>query len=156
MQNPDALCPSSRASTEARLLGIRNTEGMISILPVPLETGDGFLEQLPEGVIAEQQFRFVGKCHESGCRQWTKKGCGVALRALEFLDQLREEDVLPPCSIRNNCRWYKQEGAQLCRICPYIITEITAEEIDGYFTERFQHKQLHTPNTNHQPFKSSL
>jgi hypothetical protein len=31
-------------------------------------------------------------------------------------------DALPPCTIRNNCRWFSQEGEAACKRCPEITT----------------------------------
>jgi hypothetical protein len=31
-------------------------------------------------------------------------------------------DQLPPCKIRLECRWFRQEGAAACRRCPQIST----------------------------------
>jgi hypothetical protein len=31
-------------------------------------------------------------------------------------------NVLPPCIIRKECRWYSQEGRAACKRCPEITT----------------------------------
>jgi hypothetical protein len=136
----EALCPSSRISEGSKLLGIRQDDGKVVILPNPLVIDASFPENLPKGAVPEQLFRFVNKCVKSDCAQWTKKGCGIALRISRYID--KTENGMPECSIRSSCRWHMQEGDSICRICPYIITDITAEELDKYFNSRTQNQPL--------------
>jgi len=65
-----------------------------------------FIENTRNGSIPEERFRFVNKCVENGCRQWTGTRCGIA-------------DTI--------------ENA--CRICPYVITEITETEVNEFFED---------------------
>ena|SRR5690242_17949616 len=131
----ESLCPSSRYTESARLLGVRQEDGKVSILPDPLQVDESFGQYLSEDLKPEQSFRFVNKCMESGCKQWTKKGCGIAIRAISFLDQVNPVEELPACSIRKECRWHQQEGSAACKICPYIITDISATEIKKYLID---------------------
>jgi hypothetical protein len=39
-------------------------------------------------------------------------------------------DPLPRCSIRANCRWFDQQGADACRVCPFVITDLTSLETE--------------------------
>ncbi|MCA2699690.1 MAG: nitrogen fixation protein, partial [Microcystis sp. M179S2] len=32
-------------------------------------------------------------------------------------------DTLPPCRIRQNCRWWLQEGKAACLRCPQVVTD---------------------------------
>ncbi|NCS45084.1 MAG: nitrogen fixation protein, partial [Microcystis aeruginosa BS11-05] len=32
-------------------------------------------------------------------------------------------DILPPCRIRQNCRWWLQEGKAACLRCPQVVTD---------------------------------
>jgi len=124
------LCPSSRAKPGALLLGVRQKEGTISILPQALPVDEHFLQDVHQDPTPpEQRFRFSNKCVESGCEQWTGKSCGVIERVIEFLDQVPVQEALPACSIRPKCRWYEQQKGEACRICPYVLTEITQEEL---------------------------
>lgn len=128
----DLSCPSSRAKKGSSLLGVRQEDGTIAILPSPLPVDEVFLENADKvGVPAEQRFRFTNKCIEGGCKQWDGKKCGVADRVMEFIHRIPESSELPKCAIRSHCRWYSQEGEKACKLCPYIITEITEEEIDA-------------------------
>ena len=122
------LCPSSRAQKGARLLGIRQEDGRVAILPQPLLINDAFIEEANKHTHAEQQFRFTNKCVESGCKQWTGTRCGVADTIVGVMNDLQTSDDLPACAIRPQCRWFKQNGADACKVCPFVITETTSED----------------------------
>ena len=46
------------------------------------------------------------------------------MRIVEKMPAVTEK--LPPCSIRRDCRWWKQEGKATCMHCPQVITEFVA------------------------------
>ncbi len=124
------LCPSSKAKPGAQLLGVRQRDGTVAILPQALPVDEHFMHVVrKDPTPPEQRFRFSNKCVENGCEQWTGKNCGVIERVVEFLDAVPNKETLPVCSIRPRCRWYKQRSAEACRICPYVLTEITTEEL---------------------------
>ena len=124
------LCPSSRAKPGAKLLGVRQSSGKIAILPQALPVDEHFMEAVQrDPTPPEQRFRFTNKCVEEGCEQWTGKGCGVVERVIRHLDAVAVSEVLPACSIRPKCRWYSQKKGDACRICPFVLTEITEEEL---------------------------
>ena len=129
MKNKESvLCPSSRAQKGARLLGVRQEDGRMAILPQPLLINDSFIEEANKHSHAEQQFRFTNKCIESGCKQWTGNRCGVADTIIAVINDLVTGDELPVCAIRTKCRWFKQNGVESCKICSFVITETTSEE----------------------------
>jgi len=51
--------------------------------------------------------------------------CGVIDEVLEVVpEENRDPDgTLPECSIRMDCRWFSQVGAEACRVCPQVITD---------------------------------
>ncbi len=126
------LCPSSRAKPGAKLLGVRQDDGTVAILPQVLQIDLSFLANTPQDIKAERQFRFTNACVEGGCVQWTGSRCGIADQALEHSSHVPAADGLIACSIRQQCRWFLQSGAEACTICPYILTEITEEEALDY------------------------
>lgn len=127
------LCPSHRCKPGSQLLGVRQDDGTVAILPQPLPVTEDFINIVRQHEEApEQRFRFSNKCVESGCNQWTGKGCGVVEKMVAYLDQVPELLSLPPCAIRHACRWYNQRGGEACRICSYVITEISEEEVAAY------------------------
>lgn len=132
MKQEKIMCPSSKGKQGALLLGVRQN-GAIAILPQALQIDQEFIEKANEPTPAEQHFRFANKCVEAGCKQWANNKCGVIDKMQGFLDQVVVSDKLPECSIRHQCRWFLQSAAEACKICPYVITEISQEEIDVFF-----------------------
>jgi|SRR5579863_1429749 len=129
-----AICPSARCKEGAELIGVRQDDGTVAILPLALPVDRSFIENAK--VVEEdpeQRFRFAGKCVECGCRQWTGKSCRIADEMVQHLSDIAVANDLPSCSIRPRCRWYMQSGPDACKICPYVITKITQEEADTFF-----------------------
>ena len=65
--------------------------------------------------------RFAARCQESACSHFDGHDCRLASRIVAMLDPVVA--ALPPCSIRADCRWWRQEGREACSRCPQIITE---------------------------------
>lgn len=124
------MCPSNRCKPGSKLLGIRQDDGTVGILPETLPINKDFIDKVNNHERPpEQRFRFTNKCIENGCNQWNGQGCGVIDQVIQYLDKVTTSDALPKCSIRVQCRWFLQKGADACKICPYILTEITENEI---------------------------
>ena len=123
-------CPSGRAKPGAGLLGVRQEDGSIAILPQVLPVDNDFIRiGKQDEVPLEERFRFSNKCVESGCIQWTGSSCRVASDVLSYLDQVKSERGLLACGIRSTCRWFHQEGEKACKICIYVVTEIPEEDL---------------------------
>ena len=137
-------CPSHRCKPGSDLIGVRQDDGTVAILPQPLPIDQHFIEVVSRDAAApEQRFRFSNKCIESGCSQWTGSRCGVIDNVLQLLAGVPAPGdiapsaatapptpkegtaTLPPCGIRPTCRWFLQSGADACRVCPYVVTHIT-------------------------------
>jgi hypothetical protein len=118
------LCPSTKCSNDALLLGIVQSDKTITLLDTPLRINDAFVEKANKVGELEKRFRFVNKCVKKGCKQWTGKSCGI-INELSLANPLIKfsNEKLPECSIRSNCRWYNQEGAKACKICLHVITQ---------------------------------
>ena len=72
--------------------------------------------------IISETNRSAGFCVRDRCVNW-RGHCvlGVAVSiAAKPLPELQEED-LAACPIRNNCRWYKENGADVCSLCPALL-----------------------------------
>src|SRR6266446_6141388 len=67
-------------------------------------------------------FRFAARCEEQKCVHFDGQDCQLATRIVQILP--RAVDVLPPCSIRPECRWYQQEGKSACFRCPEVVTHL--------------------------------
>lgn len=124
------LCPSARCKEGSQLLGVRQDDGTVAILPTPLPIDAGFIQTVSASKLKpEQRFRFTNKCVKDGCRQWNGEGCSVADRVIQYLDKVDASSSLPKCSIRPQCRWFLQRGGDACKMCVFVITEITEEEV---------------------------
>ena len=125
------LCPSSNSEFSEFIIGIRKPNGTIAFLDQSLPVDKDVLEILKShSVPAEQRFRFAGKCIKSGCQNWDSGNCMIAKNLENYQEKL--SSPLPVCSIRTKCFWYAQQGPDICMICPRVVTEITAMEVDNY------------------------
>ena len=79
---------------------------------------------LPEtgGLDPVEVFRFAARCEEGRCGQYADGRCSLGKRLLDALEPV--VDALPPCSIRPTCRWYAEQGRDLCMRCPQVVTRI--------------------------------
>jgi hypothetical protein len=66
-------------------------------------------------------FRFAAHCEGKACLHFDGTNCKLATRIVQILPAV--VDSLPPCLIRNVCRWYQQEGRAACMRCPQVVTE---------------------------------
>jgi hypothetical protein len=128
------MCPSNKLKQGSLLLGARQDDGTVAIFPQALAVDAEFINLAQNHPTPpEERFRFTNKCIEGGCKQWTGSECGVVNNAVKFLNAVAEIDPRFPCSIRSNCRWFLQKQYDACKICPYILTEITEAEVTKYF-----------------------
>ncbi len=133
MSSSSKLCPSHRCKPGSQLLGVRQDDGTVAILPQPLPLTEDFIKKVSEHEVPpEQRFRFTNKCIEGGCNQWTGNRCGVVEKMVDYLDKVQPLIALPTCAIRPQCRWYSQRGGDACALCSYVITEITEDEVAAY------------------------
>ena len=84
---------------------------------------DEFLEIAREGRPLNERFRFASPCATKGCANWSGHHCMVLDIARQFTDlQPVTSETLPACAIRPECRWFAQDGAAACQMCPKIKT----------------------------------
>jgi hypothetical protein len=118
------LCPSARPeSLDSFVFGIVGgtvTEPRVSYLKQPQPITDE-LRAKASPVTPAEIFRTAGPCATKGCQHFDGQDCRLATRIVENLTVVTEE--LPPCSIRRDCRWWKQEGKAACMRCPQLITD---------------------------------
>lgn len=116
-------CPSAQPGmADCQVLGVasdRGGEPYLSYLNEYLPATDEVLK-LTGSVPPTEVFRLAARCEESKCTHFDGERCQLATRIVQILPAVAE--ALPPCIIRMNCRWYRQEGGQACLRCPQIIT----------------------------------
>lgn len=122
-QPAQRACPSSSAGHATHLLGVVDGGGRVRYVSPALPLTDEFRERVADAGDAERRFRFTGPCVESGCAQWGESGCGVVEDLLEQVGGADLGTELRPCTIRRECRWFAQRGADACHVCPLVVTD---------------------------------
>ena len=117
------LCPSAPCKEGANVIGIVMATDGVALLNKPIPVDKEFMQRAQQGRAPEKRFRFSYTCVQSGCSQWKGSKCGLIETVVQDIraDQKRIP-TLPNCTIRKDCRWFHQEGAAACAVCPLIIT----------------------------------
>ncbi len=123
MEPQSKSCPSAPCTEGAKVLGVINEDREVQFLNFPLPVTDGFIKSVAEAGDPEKRFRFSNKCVKSGCSQWTGTRCGVIDKVMDGIESRYWKNHLPDCSIRDTCRWFSQNGADACRVCPLVVTD---------------------------------
>lgn len=71
---------------------------------------------------ATRLFRFGARCEEGACGHFGDGACSLGRRVSTELPAV--VDALPPCLIRPSCRWYAEQGSDVCLRCPQVVTMI--------------------------------
>lgn len=120
----ELLCPSAPPlPDEAVLIGVvTGKPGQPRVVPTasPLPVTPELLA-MAEPVRPSEVFRFAARCRGAQCVHFENESCQLAVRSAQLLESVSE--ALPPCPIRPKCRWFRQEGAAICRRCPQIVTD---------------------------------
>ena len=127
MSQPDSLrllCPSAQPDMEgSRVIGVYtrlDENPRVGYLERTLEVTAELLSLAGE-VRPTEVFRFSAHCEEARCSHFDGQSCKLATRIVQILPAV--VDALPPCQIRGDCRWYRQEGRQACFRCPQVVTQ---------------------------------
>jgi hypothetical protein len=117
------LCPSAQPGMEqCRILGIVQRDGPAPMLEYLSQQVPATAEVLAMAapLKATEVFRLAATCAEHKCPHFDGADCRLATRIVQILPAA--VDTLPPCLIRQECRWYSQEGTAACYRCPEITT----------------------------------
>ncbi|MCZ8028034.1 MAG: nitrogen fixation protein [Microcystis sp. LE19-10.1B] len=118
------LCPSAREnSLDSVIFGIAAgtvEEPRVAYLPEIQPVTDELLA-LAEPVTPTEVFRFAASCAEDKCAHFDGVNCRLAQRIVRGLPEVT--DTLPPCRVRQSCRWWLQEGKAACFRCPQVVTD---------------------------------
>jgi hypothetical protein len=117
------MCPSANCEDGALLLGRRGANGVVAFATKPVRLDAEAASGLRAAGDPERAFRFSSPCARSGCAQWGQGRCGVIDVVLAAPRDSPVPDVLPPCVIRPDCRWFVQSGAEACAVCLYVVTD---------------------------------
>lgn len=117
------LCPSAQQGMEqCRVLGVVQRDGPTPILQYLNEHLAATDEVLAMAAPLKptEVFRLAATCAEHKCPHFDGADCQLATRIVQILPAVVA--TLPPCIIRQECRWYSQEGGAACRRCPEVTT----------------------------------
>ena len=118
-------CPSAQPDMEgARPFGV--ISGTVEVTRIAFfrkSALDGFnWREQYSGGDATRVFRFAARCEEARCSHFDGNRCSLGLRVKAGLPAV--VDVLPTCLIRPKCRWYAEQGSDVCLRCPQVVTMI--------------------------------
>lgn len=121
--DPALKCPSAQPGMgDVQVLGVVSREGeapRLAYVNEPVAATPEILE-LAAPVAVSEVFRLSARCEESKCVHFDGARCQLAVRIAKLLPEV--VDALPPCNIRRDCRWFRQEGRAACLRCPQIVT----------------------------------
>jgi hypothetical protein len=116
-------CPSAQpGSRTARIYGVMTgsaEEQRVGYLTEALKPTPELLALSGEAE-PTQLFRIAAPCAKGACQHFNG-ACTLGQRILASLAPVI--DTLPPCQIRETCRWHLQEGDAICLRCPQIATD---------------------------------
>ncbi len=117
------LCPSAQPGMDnCRVLGVVQHDApkpMVLYLNRPVAATPDVLA-MAAPLKPTEVFRLSATCEEHRCPHFDGTDCRLATRVVQLMPPV--VDLLPPCLIRQDCRWYSQEGGAACRRCPEITT----------------------------------
>ena len=87
----------------------------------PLPITDELLA-LSGPVAPTEVFRFAGPCAGNACQHFAGETgqCRLVEKTVRFVPKVK--DKLPPCTIRVDCKWWRQEGREACFRCPQVAS----------------------------------
>jgi hypothetical protein len=116
-------CPSAQPGMgDVQLLGVISRDAAqptLSYLDEPAAPTAEILE-LAAPLPVSHVFRLSARYEESKCTHFDGTRCQLAVRIAQMLPEA--VDSLPKCTIRPECRWFRQEGRAACLRCPQIVT----------------------------------
>lgn len=118
------LCPSARPTlSQSVVFGVVSGTADEPRV-VYLKQAQAITEELiakVQPVTPAEVFRAASPCETKACQHFDGVDCRLATRVAAQLPAVAER--LPPCAIRQDCRWWQQEGSSVCFRCPQVITD---------------------------------
>lgn len=125
----DYSCPSAQPDSEdARVFGVvvgDVAEPRIAYLAKDVVVSEEMI-QTAGGVSPTRIFRFAGKCVNGACAQFKDGGCRLGGDVSKGIAPV--SDRLPPCTIRRTCRWFAENGPDVCLRCARVVTTLMGED----------------------------
>lgn len=105
------ICPNSElGNSKDQIVGFYE-DGLLHFLDKPIDR--------IEVDKSQKNYRSINSCETKSCHNWNGKKCNVPDK---ILSRIKESflQVAEKCSIRKDCRWFHQEGIEVCVKCPAI------------------------------------
>lgn len=118
------ICPNSElGNSKDQIIGFYK-EGLLHFLERPVDSIEAKISQTKD-------YRSINSCETKSCHNWNGKKCNVPDK---ILSRIKESflQISEKCSIRKDCRWFHQEGIEICKKCPAI--NFQNENITSNFT----------------------
>jgi hypothetical protein len=122
-------CPSAQPDMrDARPFGvIAGSAEEVRVAFLKKDALDGFEWRERFGTTESTHlFRFGAKCDSSRCGHFDGGSCTLGRRVREMLGSV--VDAPPPCLLRPSCRWFAEQGGEVCLRCPQVSTMIPMSE----------------------------
>lgn len=128
-KRPTYECPSAQPDMAgARVFGVlsgTDQEPRVAYLKPGVRVPKSMLDKL--GTLEPTQvFRLAASCEEHRCSHFEGARCRLGERIARQLEPV--VDVLPPCQIRVSCRWFAEQGGEVCLRCPQIVTRVPSDD----------------------------
>jgi len=120
------LCPSAPPDWEgSQVIGVAVGTAdapAVAYLSEPQPVTEALLA-LARPVNPTEVFRFSAPCAGTGCGHFSaeESKCKLADKIVRWAPVV--VDKLPPCTIRPDCRWWKEQGRAACMRCPQVVTD---------------------------------
>ena len=118
------LCPSAQPWMQEvfafGVVGGTVEERRVGYLPERVPVTEELLA-LSAPVKPTEVFRFAAPCAGGACRHFDGHDCRLATKLVQLTPPAGQ--ALPACTVRPDCRWWKQEGKKACMVCPTVRTE---------------------------------
>lgn len=125
-------CPSARTEFEgSEVIGIvlpsEDHGRQIQFLPHPVPVTDE-MRAIPQALPFSEFLRVAAPCADSKCANFEDGACAVASSVRGTEPMVAD---LPPCHVRGTCRWFRQEGREICFRCPAVVTDTLMQRDDS-------------------------
>ena len=112
-------CPSASNSHGEDVFAVFDEDaGELRYLPNAVKVPEIAKSLLDMDVFALKN-RLAGKCVTSSCHYW-HGACHLGLFVSEVEVEPRDRAKTQQCSIRDKCRWIKENGAAVCGSCVFV------------------------------------
>lgn len=115
-------CPSYVSVENALIIGSIDSHKKTTFLNAPEKVTQEHMLEFNKDAEIENKVRFAGVCVKAACHQWSSEDhvCGLGAR-------VQQRDLFAPyedyanCTIKETCRWRKENGEGICPKCVNII-----------------------------------